>query len=283
MSSQWNNFLQNLGQWQGSFTQLSPAGELINMTPSVLFLEGLEDNQKVRLRLRRFAPDSGGLEETNVQEMVREYSSLGRDILFFENGAFSQGSIQLAPYAEFGAEFGFIANNNRLRLVQLFNQDGKLDKLTLIREMRAGTEVVERPPLTLDQLLGEWQGEAHTLYPDWRSPDQFSTTLRLQKDGADRVVQQLSFGAGAGIQGFTSKGRVEGKTILFDEGSVPVQVLMLPDGASSTCLQSVQLRQSFFLEAGWLIQPDLRQRLIRRYSDKGEWVSLTLVTERKIN
>lgn len=283
MSSQWNNFLQNLGQWQGSFTQLSPAGELINMTPSVLVLEGLEDNQKVRLRLRRFAANSGRFDETNVQEMVREYTSLGRDILFFENGAFSQGSIQLAPYADFGAEFGFIADNNRLRLVQLFNQDGKLNQLTLIREMRAGTEVVERRPLTLDQLLGEWQGEAQTLYPDWRSPDQFPTTLKLQKDGTDRVVQQLSFGAGTGVQGFTSIGRIEGQTILFEDSSVPVQVLMLPDGASSTCPQLVQRRQSFFLEAGWLIQPNLRQRLIRRYSDKGEWVSLTLVTERKVS
>ncbi|NEP08577.1 MAG: DUF3598 family protein, partial [Okeania sp. SIO4D6] len=27
--------------------------------------------------------------------------------------------------------------------------------------------------------------------------------------------------------------------------------------------------------AGWLIKPDLRQRLIRTYNEKGEWVSLT--------
>jgi hypothetical protein len=44
----------------------------------------------------------------------------------------------------------------------------------------------------------------------------------------------------------------------------------------------MQLRQSFILEVGWLIEPNLRQRMIRSYSDKGEWVSLTLVTERRV-
>jgi hypothetical protein len=39
----------------------------------------------------------------------------------------------------------------------------------------------------------------------------------------------------------------------------------------------------FLLEAGWLISDNLRQRLIRRYDERGGWVSLTLVTERKIS
>ncbi|MHC5830307.1 MAG: DUF3598 family protein, partial [Nostoc sp.] len=44
----------------------------------------------------------------------------------------------------------------------------------------------------------------------------------------------------------------------------------------------VQLRQPLFLEVGWLIQPNLRQRMIRSYNDKGEWVSLTLVSEERV-
>lgn len=58
-------------------------------------------------------------------------------------------------------------------------------------------------------------------------------------------------------------------------------MLLLPDGASSTSPQQVRVRQAFFLEVGWLLQPGERQRMIRSYSDKGEWSSLTLVTERK--
>jgi hypothetical protein len=38
----------------------------------------------------------------------------------------------------------------------------------------------------------------------------------------------------------------------------------------------------FVLEVGWLILPNQRQRLVRSYNDKGEWVSLTLVTEQRV-
>jgi hypothetical protein len=57
---------------------------------------------------------------------------------------------------------------------------------------------------------------------------------------------------------------------------------LLPDGASATSPLKVQLRQPLFLEAGWLIQSNLRQRMIRSYNDKGEWASLTLVTEERV-
>lgn len=276
MRSQWERLLQNIGVWSGSFTRFSPQGELVNDTPSVVSLEGLNNNQTIRqiIRLRE-------------DEKVLEYSSLGRSVLFFENGEFSQGSIQLAPYSEFGAEFGFIQQNRRLRLVQLFDKNGDLDKLTLIREHFAGTEAPQRAPLTIDDLLGEWRGEGVTIYPDWRSPDTFSSTLQLRVD-AGRLIQSLTFGdvsrqAATRLRTITSTATIKGSIIHFDQDpQKQVQVLLLPDGASANCPVKVQLRQSFILEAGWLIEPNLRQRMIRSYSDKGEWVSLTLVTERRV-
>lgn len=57
----------------------------------------------------------------------------------------------------------------------------------------------------------------------------------------------------------------------------------MPDGASSTCPLQIQPGQPFFLEVGWLLEPTLRQRMIRSYNSKDEWVSLTLVTERRIS
>lgn len=268
MKSQWECFLQNLGVWEGSFTNFSPQGTLLKDVPSRLSLEGLNNNQTVRLTLCRSGRD----------DLVLEYSSLGRSILFFENGAFSEGLIQLGPFSEFGAELALIHENHRLRLVQLFDKNGHLNALTLIREHLAGTEKVERPPLQVDDLLGEWQGKAVTIYPDWRSPDTYSTTLQLKLDEAGRLIQSTSFGD----RTITSTATIQGSIILFDQDpQKQVQVLLLPNGASATSPLKVQLRQSFFLEAGWLIQPNLRQRMIRSYNDKGEWVSLTLVTEER--
>ncbi|MEP0752961.1 DUF3598 family protein [Trichocoleus sp. Lan] len=272
MASQWERLLQNLGEWQGSFTRLSSTGELQEDTPTVVSLEGLDNNHTIRQIIRRLPPGQP------PDEKVLEYSSLGKSVLFFENGAFSQGSIQLAPFSEFGAELGLIDGNRRLRLVQIFNRDGQLDKITLIREKLADSDVPERPHLTLDQLIGEWQGEAVTIYPDYRSPDTYSTTLKVDYEESGNVIQQLSFGDRI----FTSTARMNGNILRFEQGSLPVQVLFLPDGASSNCPLQVKTGQSFVLEVGWLLKPDLRQRMIRRYSDKGEWISLTLVTERKV-
>lgn len=281
MRSQWECLLQNLGEWQGSFTRFSPQAELIEDTPTVVSLAGLNDNQTIRQIVRRLPPDRP------TEEKVFEYSSLGKGVLLFENGAFSQGSIQLSPFSEFGAELGLIHGDRRLRLVQLFTPNGQLDKITLIRERLAGTIAPERSSLQLDDLVGEWQGEAVTIYPDWRSPDTYPTHLQIERIASDLLSQQLTIYSPPGNSyQICSTGKIAGSLLYFEgnsqTNSQTNQVMLLPDGASATCPQQVQLRQAFFLEVGWLLQPDLRQRLIRRYNDKGEWTNLTLVTERKV-
>ncbi|OYD90721.1 hypothetical protein CDG77_16905 [Nostoc sp. 'Peltigera membranacea cyanobiont' 213] len=269
MKSQWECFLQNLGIWEGSFTNFSPQGTLLNDTSSRLSLESLNNNQTVRLTLSRSGKD----------DVIREFSSVGGGLLFFENGSFSEGLIQLGPFSEFGGELAFVRENRRLRLVQLFDKNGHLNGLTLIREHLAGTPAAERPPLEINDLLGEWRGQAVTIYRDLRSPNIYSTTLKIQLDDAGRLIQSTSFGE----RTITSTATIKGSIVLFDQDpEKQVQVLLLPDGASATSPLKVQLRQPLFLEAGWLIQPNLRQRMIRSYNEKGEWVSLTLVTEEKV-
>ena len=286
MQSQWHSLLKNLGEWHGSFARFSPTGELREATPTIVSLEGLDHNQTIRQTIQRYAPSTAvttGEEhrETPIDEKVLVYSTLGRGVLFFENGAFSQGSLQFGPFSEFGAELGLIAGDRRVRLVQLFDHESQLSQLTLIRECLAGRQATERPPLKLDDLLGEWQGDAITLYPDWRSPTTDSTRLQISRSGENQVTQQLTFGEGAGTV-VRSTAIVKGSRLQFNQGSLPVQVLLLPDGASSTSPVCIKTGQTFFLEVGWLLEPDRRQRMIRSYDKKGEWSSLTLVTEQKV-
>lgn len=271
--SQWQCLLLNLGTWQGSFTRLSSQGEIAEDIPSIVTLEGLNGHQTIRQTIQHFSPDG---EPTYNKEL--EYSTLGRSVLFFENGAFSQGSLQFAPFAEFGAEMGFIQGDRRLRLVELFDQEGNLASLTLIREHRQHTPRTDRPPLTIEQLLGTWQGEVVTIYPDWRNPTRSSSTLAIWREG-DRLHQRLST---AQIE-LASSARIERDRLLFDQGRTPMQVLLLPDGASANTPLSIPKGQPFLLEAGWLVTDTLRQRMIRSYDDKGGWLSLTLVTEQKIS
>ena len=279
-TSQWDNLLCNLGAWEGSFTNLSVHGEIQVDTPTLVTLEGLDDNKMVRQTIDRFSVDRAEV----TQHRVLEYGSLGRGILLFEGGAFSQGSIQLAPLTEFGAELGFIWGEHRLRLVQIFNEDRQLSKLTLIREHLQGKKSSDRPPLTVEQLIGQWQGEAVTIDLNWRST-QYATALSVKQEGdpggiceAARLHQHLTL---PDLE-FSSSAQINGSTLLFDQGEFPIQVLLLPDGASSNTPLTLPKGQPFFLEAGWLVNPNLRQRMIRSYDAQGGWSSLTIVTERRI-
>ncbi|WP_373540535.1 DUF3598 family protein [Chamaesiphon sp.] len=275
MESNWNNFLKNAGEWVGTFTQISTDGEVLGSTPSILTLAALEDNQLVKFRLRRFASN---INEQPTSDRVQEYRSLGRQAVFFDTGAFSKGSLQVAPFAEFGAEYGFVAGNRRSRLVQLFDKDGNFSSQTLIREIREGTDAQLRPDLTVEQLVGKWTGTAQTVYADWQEPTTYTTSLEIRKIG-DSLHQQLSFGG----RTIASIARIDFPRLHFDDGATPRQVLLLPDGVSSNIPVRVSHRQAFVVEAGWLLSDNHRQRLIRSYNDKGEWISATHVLEERVS
>ncbi len=272
--NQWQNFLKNLGEWRGSFTQLTPTGKIIKSTPSILSLEGFEDNRLVRFRLRRY--DNPDYQDPPTQDYSQEYRSLGRQIIFFDTGTFSKGAWQLAPFTEFGAEFGFIVGDRRMRFVQLYSKELHLDSLTLIREFRAGSDAQERPQLTVEQLLGTWQGKAYTVSPNWPEPTMTETQVTLAQEG-DRLHQTSTFNEAT----INSTGVIQRDQIRFT-GHHARSVLLLPDGVSCNAPDALQLRQSFFLEVGWLVSNHERQRLLRHYDGKGGWSGSTLVVEQRV-
>ncbi len=272
-SSQWQRLLQNVGTWEGSFTQVSPTGQILSDVRTEVELAPSADGKAMHQEVRRY-PANG---TPQVQKL--DYRSLNRTTLFFEDGAFSQGSMQWGPFSSFGAELGLIAGNRRLRLVQLFEK-GDLKPITLIREGLKGVESAQRPPLKLSDLIGTWQGEAVTQYADLQ-PEMHSTT-QLTVEQADSGQIRQTINLGAKVPPISSSGRTDGNRILFQGGSQPVQVLLLPNGASSTCPTAITPRQPIFLEVGWLTDDNTRQRLIRSYDAAGAWVSLTLVTEQKV-
>lgn len=276
MTNNWENFLKNVGEWRGSFTKISPNGEILTSTSSILNLEAFDNHQAVLFRLRRF--DASGYDSSPIQDYQQEYRSLAKENIFFNTGAFSKGTLQLAPFTEFGAEYGFIDENRRSRLVQLFDKQGNFTDLTLIREFRSGTDAKERPPLTVSQLIGKWEGKVHTVYADLRPSATESSGLEIKEIDNGYLEQTLSF-AGNNI---TSKAKIAGNKLIFEKEGNIREILLLPDGISSNIPVKLELRKPFFVEAGWLVTDNERQRLIRTYNEKGEWISSTHVVELKI-
>jgi Domain of unknown function (DUF3598) len=269
MSTQWQGLLQNQGTWKGSFSNLSLDGVQLQDTPSEVNIHLSEDEKTVFFSLQR--------EGTAEIKLQFEYPGPGPQVPFFEDGCFSQGSLQHAPYTQFGAEFALIEGDRRLRLVQLFERGTELTSLTLIREHRAGN-AFQSSPLTVDALVGTWQGEGMTRYADNRNPDAIQTQVVVEREG-DRLTQALQFGN----HRIQTSAQIDGNRLHFSEGAQPMLLLCLPGGASALVPQQILPRTPFVFETGWLVEPNLRKRMVRSYGDKGEWVSITLVTERKIN
>lgn len=271
-TSQWQRLLKNAGTWQGSFTQLSAQGQILSDVPTAVALIPQDGDQAMRQEIHRYPPGEA------QQTKVLEYRSLSRATLFFEDGAFSQGSTQWGPFSEFGAELGFIAGERRLRLVQLFDKSSEFKQLTLIREQLKGASEPERSALTVDDLLGTWQGEAITQYADLRPEQRQVSQLMVERVSDATIRQTITL---PNIPPISSIGIVSGQIISFTEGSQPVQVMLLTDGASATFPPKIMPRQPLFLEAGWLLNAHTRQRMIRQYDATGAWISLTLVNEHK--
>jgi hypothetical protein len=273
LTSQWERLLKNQGIWVGSFTQISPVGDIQEDVPTEVALMPQDGGNQMRQEIRKWPPGQP------KQETLLEYRSLGKGVLFCEDGAFSQGSIQWSPVSEFGAELGLIHGHERLRLAQVFPRQAQVGRLTLIREHLQGERPSLRSPLSVDQLLGTWVGRGTTVYPDYQPETVVSSRLVLTASRSDTLTQTLSLDPGPTLE---SQGQRMGSTLQFNQGRQPVTVLLLPSGASASFPTAIVPGQPFFLELGWLITPTLRQRLIRSYDERGSWVSLTQVIEEKV-
>ncbi|MBI4783807.1 MAG: DUF3598 family protein [Oscillatoriophycideae cyanobacterium NC_groundwater_1537_Pr4_S-0.65um_50_18] len=287
MKSEWDCVLQNLGEWQGSFTSFSPQGELIQDIPSLILLEGVNQNQSIHLVLKRFYPVPESA-ELQPRELVMDFSAPAAGAFFFETGAFSDGRTSFSSHQPFVAEFCLLDGDpnrdrsatSRLRQVLIFDAENQLQQVTLIREHRSDLPTPERSPLRVENLLGTWQGKAVTRYPRQATADIADITTTWVRPSEHRpsnpqlIQQVLGYEA---IDITLSQGN-----LCFDQEGQSYQTLLLPDGASSTYPVQICPRQPFFLEAGWLLAPGVRQRLIRRYNSEGDWISVTWISEYQV-
>jgi hypothetical protein len=250
MKSQWECVLQNVGEWQGSFTLIAANGEILEDIPSHISLTGIDDNKTMHLVLNRWYPVFGS-SELAPKELVMDFSAPGAGALFFETGAFSEGSLDTHTPNRFGSEFCLISptQDRRLRIVQIFDEAKNFLRLTLIREQRQGSNARKQPPLLLEDFVGNWQGQATILKPH-KTDSEAAFIETRQEDSLE-----------------------------FERDGLSYQTLLLPDGVFSTCPVNVRSNTAFFMEIGWLIAPNQRQRIIRQYDAAGNWIALMLVME----
>jgi Domain of unknown function (DUF3598) len=278
MKSQWECVLENLGEWVGSFTTVTPTGELIEDISSIIALEGLDDNRSIHLVLKRFYPLPNSTEKY-AKEVVWNFSTPpGVGAIYFDSGAFSSGVLAVNIGVKSIAEFSLVAGDRRFRMIQMFDPNQKLDRLTFVREQRQGTNPPERPQLTVADLLGKWQGTAITLYADHRSPCTINidSTFTVCDTGHQLIAN------GHSIDLKVADDNLAPHLLQFvdERDSQSYQMLLLPDGGYAITPTQIELGHPFSLEIGWIHQHGQRQRLVRQYDRTGKWESVTWIEEK---
>lgn len=279
IESQWECVLQNLGDWVGSFTVYSPQGEEIEDIPSVISLVGKEDNRAIRLVLKRFYPVTGS-SELQPQEVTMTFSAPESGAVFFETGAFSSGQMSVFRGVKSIGEFCLVGIDRRCRLVQVYNTAHQLERVTLIREQRLGSDAPECPPLSTTDLLGTWHCRKESRYLDGKtllSVPKKKESIFFTTDRGYEWDDDISISLSASSD--WAKPTLRERLLEFDRDGQSYQMLLLPDGAYSICPTQIRSGYPFYLEMGWLLSPGLRHRLIRRYDSTGKWDSTSFRIE----
>lgn len=279
-TEQWDYIRKNIGKWQGSFIQFSPDATQVSETPSVLTLEEDRPNQHMTLVLKRTPPG----QPAHTVERDLGYPGAAPYICFFPTGAFSQGAMHRRPWSSFGSEFSLLAHGQRRRLVQLYkgtaSGEHSLDYVTLIPEQhpshgigpQIGHQTMDQ--LTLDTLLGTWQGE-RLLIPATMEPPQVQTSHWQALRSGDQLL--LTWEADTEPQRFTPMDRSRWQAV-----DHPLQLWLLPGNVSCTVYPELPRQHSARLELCWYLSPHQRQRIVRDYGSDGSWLATSLILETNV-
>jgi hypothetical protein len=242
MLDQWTLLLRNAGEWRGSFDTLDSGLQLKRRQPSILKLEPAEAGVPVNLSLH-FWPDNPSsaadpYRGEPVKQIRQSFYQPDRQLTFFPTGSFCRGSLQLAPFVRFYAEFCFLFGDRRHRQVLFWDGSGRFDHPVLISEVRAGSSPAEVPQLQPEMLCGHWQGHQTMVSADhsFDQPQESACSLRLTPSDL-------------------------------------ANLRCLPDGGGFVTPSPISHRSGFSVEACWLASPQRLERLLRHYSESGSWLA----------
>jgi Domain of unknown function (DUF3598) len=278
MRSQWDCVLENLGVWVGSFTVFSPQGEEVEDIPSLISLVGTGGNKAIELVLNRFYPVVGS-SELESKSVAMNFSAPDPGAVFFDTGAFSSGQVSVNLGIRSIGEFCLVGIDRRCRLVQVYDSALQLERVTLIREQRQGTNAPERPLLDVSDLIGIWSSSEVSGSLDGRNVTSVPKKTESIFVTTDRGYQWDDVLISVTASSDWAKPTLRERLLQFERDYQSYQMLLLPDSAYSICPTQIVPGYPFYLEMGWLLSPGLRHRLIRRYDSTGKWDSTSFIVE----
>lgn len=287
--SQWQCIQKNIGEWHGAFVQFSPTGQQVKVTPSVLTLKESEPGKTMVLTLERTTPAG----ETDITRQTFHYPGPAPYVLFFESGAFAQGTPQWSAFGRFGAEMSLKVGDKRVRYVVMYEATqqytSQLKYVTLIGEIqKQGTTdgtAFDADALTISQLLGDSAGcssviratEPLTTAPTITGTSQWT----LSAEGA-LTCKEVVGDREQSLTLVTDGPPTSDPVISFHgatEADLTYQLMLLPKGGYCLLPTEIRKEKSFRIEVGWRSPAGDRTRLVRYYDTRGVWMESALIKD----
>lgn len=241
----------HLGEWHGLFSDYRPTAhggwELVGQKRSLITFEALELGA-IR-QTNAYYPLEGSPNPTSRQSWV--YRDFSPGLRFFPDGSFSNGRLQLAPFSDFAVEQGFLWGDRKARLVQQWDAQGCLARVTVILERRgqALDLVADFPSVTQAQLSAALQGRWRGIAQSFSAVDSLPSETEVQFWGETETRDPLPGGLWVG-------------------------------GPDPLPIPTLHRDRRFSVSLSWFPEgPEGRHllRLVRDYDERGAWQRVTLV------
>ncbi|MFN8534755.1 MAG: DUF3598 family protein [Dehalococcoidia bacterium] len=283
----------NEGAWDGIWSYFRPpTPELPVPTPS--------NERRSTLIFERLGPSQ--MRQTNryagMADLVWEYQDTPERLEWFQVSAderkpgdpnfiaairtfaggmcFTSGYLRLMESLPFVCEQGIVEGDRKRRGMVMYDPAGSPTTLIAIRETRGQLTDDDHVSATLDDLLGEWQGDAQILRADGTPEER--TPSRLQFDHDDGVIRMMT---SFGDLGISLTGTRDGESVMLSNGH---RLGFLPGRLVLSYPQDIPAGsdRAFTVSLWWLPEPGRLRRMVRQYDASGAWLRSVLTNERRI-
>ncbi|MCS6802502.1 MAG: DUF3598 family protein [Chloroflexota bacterium] len=293
MTKTFDSLCLNEGVWEGVWTYFrpptdeQPSPEAINQRTSTLIFERLGPS---RLRQTNRYHGQGELvwEYEDAEEGLRWFEIKGEERKpgdpnfiaairpFSGENCFTSGYLRLMENLPFISEQGIVVGERKRRGMVMFDRAGAPATLIAIRETRNGTLVDDdHAVVTVDDLLGEWSGEARMVTAAGTEETALPARLLVRRED-DRLQLVSAFGDNAeSVAGTLGEGSVRlenGHRLVFLPGRI---LLGYPEQIPASG------NRAFTVSLWWWPEPTRLRRMVREYDEDGAWRRTLLTDERR--
>ena len=224
----WKIFCQyHLGDWYGIWTRYSANGEAIESFKCVRCFDFSEDGSVINHQNNYTYADG----KTESKTFGPYEQSITTPI--FINNSFSWGSTEVKPSFPFGFEIGFRYENEGASAAVMYDNTGKLQRITISPEHLGSFPKEISTPLA-NEVEGNWQGVMESITPSLKT---LNSTASVWKNLKDLSEHQ--------------------------------DTLHFPGSVSVSCPRQIEEGKEMVLVVDYLIKPTLLQRGIRHFNKSG--------------